>query len=233
MLHQSQPVRSRIWELDFLRGVAIVLMVLFHLIYDLNEFYDIPIAYDKGIIYYTGKVAASLFIFIAGISCSLSRSNVKRGLLLLVLAFLITITTWIAVPGSNIIFGILHFLGVSVLFYPLFQNIKPYGLIFLGTMIIVTGQYLSEITARNNFLMPVGLTAENFYSADYYPLFPWFGLFLYGVAFGKLKYRSKKSLFSIDLSRSFLVLLGRHSLSIYLVHQPIILLILYVFSKSL
>ncbi|HAL65230.1 MAG TPA: hypothetical protein DCP10_06665 [Bacteroidales bacterium] len=219
----------RIWEIDFLRGIAILLMVFFHLIYDLNVFFKLPVVYQEGIVYYTGKVAASLFITIAGLSCYLSSNNLKRGLVLIGLGLMITLVTFIAVPGSNIVFGILHFLGVSILAYRFFRNLTAWKLLALGTFIIVAGPYVSGVNMPNNFLVPLGLFENNFSSSDYYPLIPWFGLFLYGMALFKLKYREKKSLFNFDLSNNLIALSGRHALLIYLVHQPVILGILYLF----
>ena len=220
--------KVRIWELDFLRGIAILLMVIFHCIYDLNAFYQIPIQYDQGPVYYIGKAAASLFIFIAGISSSLSRSNVKRGIKLILWGIVITFTTSIAVPGSNIIFGILHFLGASILLYPLFKGRKPLLLLLFGTAIILAGVTLDNITMSNNWLAPLGLPAKDFISVDYYPLIPWFGLFLYGVAWGQILYHDKKSLFYFRPRYSLLSTLGKHSLLIYLIHQPVLLLFFYL-----
>ncbi len=220
--------RVRIWELDFLRGAAILLMVIFHFIYDLNAFYQVPIQYDQGLVYYIGKAAATLFIIIAGISSSLSRSNIKRGIKLLLWGMLITLATAITVPESNIIFGILHFLGASILLYPLFKQQKPVLLLFEGTVIILAGIALDNITLSSNWLAPLGLPAENFVSADYYPLIPWFGLFLYGVAWGKILYHDKKSLFYFRPRYGLLSTLGKHSLLIYLIHQPVLLLFFYL-----
>ncbi|SHK40267.1 heparan-alpha-glucosaminide N-acetyltransferase [Desulforamulus aeronauticus] len=220
--------RVRIWELDFLRGVAILLMVIFHFIYDLNAFYQVPIQYDQGLVYYIGKAAATLFIIIAGISSSLSRSNIKRGIKLLLWGMVITLATAITVPGSNIIFGILHFLGASILLYPLFKRQKPLLLLFEGTVIILAGIALDNITISNNWLAPLGLPAEDFVSVDYYPLMPWFGLFLYGVAWGQILYHDKKSLFYFRPRYSLLSTLGKHSLLIYLIHQPVLLLFFYL-----
>ncbi|RYD05969.1 hypothetical protein N752_06905 [Desulforamulus aquiferis] len=168
-------VSPRIWELDFFRGIAIIIMVLFHLLFDLNEFYNVPINYEQGLIYYSGKLAASIFIFISGISCTLSKNNLKRGLILLMIALVITIITAYAVPGSNIFFGILHFLGVSILLYSIIKNINPSFLFILGGIIILGGQYKNQLTMPNNLLAPVGLLGEPFYSMDYYPLIPGLG----------------------------------------------------------
>ncbi|MDO7787662.1 heparan-alpha-glucosaminide N-acetyltransferase [Desulforamulus aquiferis] len=219
--------------MDFFRGIAIIIMVLFHLLFDLNEFYNVPINYEQGLIYYSGKLAASIFIFISGISCTLSKNNLKRGLILLMIALVITIITAYAVPGSNIFFGILHFLGVSILLYSIIKNINPSFLFILGGIIILGGQYKNQLTMPNNLLAPVGLLGEPFYSMDYYPLIPWFGLFLLGVALGKLVYKEKKSLFKMDFTKSYLVYLGQHSLLIYLIHQPLLLGILYLLMSIL
>ncbi|MHB1042702.1 MAG: heparan-alpha-glucosaminide N-acetyltransferase [Eubacteriales bacterium] len=217
---------GRVWEIDIFRGIAIILMVFFHLIYDLAEFHGVPVVYDHGPVYFAGKTAASLFIMVAGISSTLSRNNVKRGLKLVFLGFLIFIVTSIFVPGSNIIFGILQFLGVSMLLYPLFKNFNAYLVVLLGTAVILSGPYLFRITMPNNWLAPIGLLSRTFYSADYFPLFPWFGVFLYGIAMGKLLYKEKRSLLKLNAGGSPLVYLGRHSLFIYLVHQPVLLLVL-------
>lgn len=217
---------GRVWEIDLLRGIAIILMVFFHLIYDLAEYHGVPVVYDNGPVYFTGKLAASLFIMVAGISCTLSRNNTKRGLKLILWGFVIFVVTSIFSPGSNIIFGILQFLGVSILLYPLFKNFNAYLLMLLGTAVILSGPYLYRITMPNNWLAPLGLLSQTFYSADYFPLFPWFGVFLYGSALGKLLYKQKRSLLKLDISGNPLVALGRHSLFIYLVHQPVLLLVL-------
>lgn len=229
----DNPSGTRIWELDFLRGIAILMMVVFHILYDLNTFYQVPILYEQGPVYYIGKTAASLFIIVAGISCSLSRNNVKRGAKLFALGLVITLVTSLTVPGSNIFFGILHFLGTAILLYPLFKHLKPCLLLTLGTGIILTGFYLKRIAMPNHLLAPLGLMGPDFYSADYYPLVPWLGLFLYGVVLGKMIYREKNSLFaSFPFRQNPLNTLGRHSLAIYLLHQPVILLLLSLLYRS-
>ncbi|MCL5780765.1 MAG: DUF1624 domain-containing protein [Firmicutes bacterium] len=229
----DNPSGARIWELDFLRGIAILMMVVFHILYDLNTFYQVPIPYEQGPVYYIGKTAASLFIIVAGISCSLSRNNVKRGAKLFALGLVITLVTSLTVPGSNIFFGILHFLGTAILLYPLFKHLKPGLLLTLGTGIILTGFYFKRVAMPNHLLAPLGLMGPDFYSADYYPLVPWLGLFLYGVVLGKMIYREKNSLFaSFPFRQNPLNTLGRHSLAIYLLHQPVILLLLSLLYRS-
>ena len=80
----------RIWEIDFLRAVAIILMAAFHTIYDLNEFAGMNVEYLNGFWYWEGKTSALLFIFLAGISSGLSKNTVRRGIKVLVFAMAIT-----------------------------------------------------------------------------------------------------------------------------------------------
>lgn len=224
--------KPRIWELDFFRGIALILMIYFHLIYDLNELYNYPINYESGINYYIGKFSAILFILIAGISCSLSRSNYKRGLKILAVAIVISIATHLFDPDLGIKFGILHFLGVSILLYPLFRKVNLYLLPLIGTFIIVAGRLFNRIAAANDWLFPFGLTSDSFVSSDYYPLFPWFGVFLFGVFLGRFVYPLGKSAFGFTLGENPVSMIGRHTLVVYIIHQPIILLLLKIIEMA-
>ena len=219
---------TRIGEVDFLRGVAILLMVYFHLIYDLQEFYNYPVVYAEGINYYIGKIAALLFITITGISCSLSRDNFIRGFRILFFAYLITIFTYFYSPENYINFGILHLLGFSILLYSFLKEIKAVPLFIGGTLTIILGLYFGSLEVANPFLYPFGLLTANYRSLDYYPLFPYIGFFLYGIALKKLLYPHKKSLLPYSLVHHPLSKIGRKSLFIYIIHQPILLGILYI-----
>ncbi|GAB6158744.1 heparan-alpha-glucosaminide N-acetyltransferase [Desulfotomaculum varum] len=231
---KSRSYRSRIWELDMLRGIAIVLMVFFHIIFDLHEFFQFPVAYATGPVYYIGKAAAVLFIGVAGISCTLSQNNTRRGIKLLGVGLVITFITSLIIPGSHIVYGILHFLGSAVLLYNIMHKLHPGLLPVLGTAIIGTGFYLQHTgITGNKLLIPLGLPGPDFTSFDYYPLIPWLGVFLYGVAAGKILYKKKASLFpAAPLQHNIINTLGRHSLFIYLVHQPVILSLLFLLFPS-
>lgn len=87
--------KTRIWELDLVRGIALLLMIYFHIIYDLKEIYNFPVTYGSGVNFYIGKISAILFILVSGISVSLSRSNIKRALKVLIIALVITVVTHI------------------------------------------------------------------------------------------------------------------------------------------
>lgn len=217
---------ERIWELDLIKGIALLLMIYFHVVYDLKEIYHLSFSYQSGINYYIGKAAGILFIFTAGISSSLARSNIKRALKLLAIALAITAITHLYDPVIGIKFGILHFLGVSILISPLMLKANKYLLVVLGTIVIAIAPYISTIKADNNFLFILGLTTNNFVSSDFYPMIPWLGIFLYGLAAGKSFYVYKKSVIALQPRENLLTRAGQHTLLIYLLHQPLTLLVL-------
>ncbi|MFZ5944080.1 MAG: heparan-alpha-glucosaminide N-acetyltransferase [Bacillota bacterium] len=214
---------NRIWEIDFLRGTAIILMALFHLFYDLKEFYGYNFEYQTGIIYYMGKLSALMFIMLTGISCSFSKNNLKRGIRALFYALIITIVTYIYDPNTYVNFGILHFLATCIILYKFFRPLNNLSLFSLGTLIILTGYIINQFSVSSNIIVPFGLTSNNYTSLDYYPLFPYLGVFLYGIAMKRFLYPANKSLLNPSLNFKTISYLGKHSLFIYLVHQPIIL----------
>lgn len=227
----SQVTSSvRVGEIDFFRGIALMLMIFFHIVWDLNEFYNFPIDYSTGIVYIIGKAAAYLFIVINAISCSFSKSNLKRGLKILAVAMLITLITYIYDSQAFIAFGILHFLGVSVLLYPLYKKLNNFLLVLTGTIMILAGQYILTIHMPHDYLLFIGLTSPRYYALDYYPLLPYSGLFLYGIFLARILYPKKRSLFRINLGKNPISIVGRKTLIIYLLHQPVILAVLYILS---
>lgn len=227
----SRGNTQRIWEIDFFRGIALVLMVIFHFLYDLNEFYGFAVQYNSGIYYYIGKVSAISFMLISAVSCSFSSSNFKRAARFLGVALAITIVSHLYNPAFGIKYGILHFLGTCILLYPLFKGLHKYILVVLGTMIIVTGRYFSGLPVEHNYLFLFSLTGSTWVSADYYPLFPWLGVFLYGIALGKTLYPRPRSLLKYFRWSKPLSFMGRHTLSIYLIHQPLLLLLIGIYVK--
>jgi Predicted membrane protein len=228
---EDTPKNNRIWEIDYFRGIAIILMVVFHIIFDMRDIYNYPVNYESGIFYYVGKIAAILFMLIAGISCFFSRGNLKRGAKVFTIGMLITAVTYIFMRDLTIKFGILHFLGISMMLYPIFKGMNRYLILIFGTVIIIAGYYMSKIVMPFDYLFPLGLISSNFTSGDYYPLFPWFGVFLYGIFLGMSLYKEKKSIFKFQMKENPIMFIGRHSLFIYVVHQPLIMLILNIIMK--
>lgn len=222
---------GRIWEIDVLRGTALLLMIFFHLLFDLKEIYGYPVNYNQGLFYVIGKISAIMFIMISAVSSSLSSNNLRRAVKMLLVAAVITIVTHLYDPVFGVKFGIIHFLGLSTLLYPIFRNLNKYLLILLGILMVSFGLYLDKIPAKTNYLFLFNLTGAGWSSADYYPLLPWFGVFLFGISLGKTLYPDKKSLFECANRAGILALLGRHTLLLYLVHQPLLIVIIAVFRK--
>lgn len=220
----------RVWELDFLRGMALILMIYFHIIFDMRDIYGYGVDYNGGVNGFIGTVSAVAFIIVSGISCSLSRNNFKRGVKLLVLAMLITLATEFYSPMLGVKFGILHFLGICIMLSPVFSRLNKYLNLWVGTAIILMGFFTARITVPNDYLFIFGLYSPKFISSDYYPLIPWLGIFLYGLAAGKELYSRKKSIFRFPPGDNIINAAGRHTLLYYLVHQPVIIGVLALVS---
>jgi uncharacterized membrane protein len=221
---------NRIWELDFFRGIALFLMIYFHIIFDLEVIYGYNINYSSGINQFIGKTSAISFILISAVSCSLSKRNIKRGLKIFGIAMIITILTHLYSSGLGVKFGILHFLGVCIVFSPLLQKLNKYLLVAGGIFIIYLGQFTTKIVVYHDFLSPFGIASSSFTSSDYYPLIPWLGIFLIGMALGKIFYPQKISVFSFSIRDNLISKAGRHTLITYIAHQPMILIILTLLS---
>jgi uncharacterized membrane protein len=113
----SDKNSQRIWEIDFLRGVAIILMVCYHLLFDLGEFVGIEkfLGWSTDLTKTAWIVAqfffAALFVVLSGTSGTLSRNNVRRGLRLLAVSLLVSAATFIIDPAQTVYFGILQCLA--------------------------------------------------------------------------------------------------------------------------
>src|SRR5690554_2022133 len=116
-------MKSRLWPIDFLRTLALCLMILYHLIYDLDHWTNLNVQVNSPFWFVIGKSAALLFIFLSGFSYGLSKSTLKNGFRLLFFASIITLVTYILFPEQYIRFGILHFLGTMMVLSPVLKKI--------------------------------------------------------------------------------------------------------------
>lgn len=172
---------KRIVEIDFFRGIAILLMMIFHTVFNLNYFLGMNIEYAKGFWYYEGKLSAIMFMVLAGISSNFSKRTTKRGLKIFALGMLLTAITFLLDREMYIKFGILHFMGISYLLSPLLKKIDTGISFLLGITIIIIGDIFYELTVNSPQLYPLGLMSKDFASLDYYPLFPYLGVFISGI----------------------------------------------------
>ncbi len=226
-------MKKRIWELDVLRGVWILLMVAIHITYDLVVLFDVVDLKNPALFNWSQDWGGTLFLFISGCCATLGSHPVKRGLQVIGCGMVITAVTAgmyflnFADRGIIIYFGVLQCLGCCMLLWPLFRKGHPLLLAVLGLTLALLGLYLKE-NVRVDFpwLIPLGVMNWGFASSDYYPLLPNFGYFLMGSAIGKTLYKDKATrLPNVDLHNpviKFFTFFGKHSLMIYMVHQPII-----------
>ena len=233
---------ERYWEIDALRGIAIVMMVIFHTVFALDFFGAASLEPAQGFWRLFALSTATLFIAIAGVSLSVSSAraagyldprgvalkNLKRGAGLLLLGMGITLVTWLLVPAEFILFGILHCIGLSIALSPLFLRFGRRNII-AGTVFVLLAPLVAALTGPLA-LAWLGIHPSDFASLDYVPLIPWFGVFLLGMGLGAALYPGGRRDFPVSDGEGPLIrpltFLGRHSLVIYLVHVPLILLAL-------
>lgn len=245
--------KNRAFELDLLRGIAIIMMMFMHFSYDIRyEFGFDTFEYLRSNWFWTfvHPIIIVLFVGISGICCTFSKNNFKRGGKLLLVALAFTLVTYVITEFVGvyclIIFNVLHMLAISTLIYAFVELIEKksgvapnqvtFILLLVGVWITMTNNYLGEYdySSSNMLLYPLGIRVQGEPSvADYMPLIPWLGVFLICAAAGRILYKEKKTLFT-DAGKTVRTLsrpiefLGRHSLIIYLVHQPLMYGILYV-----
>lgn len=226
MLVQS----GRIVEIDAFRGIAIILMIIFHTVFDLAYFYNWTIDYLNGFWYYQGKSSAVFFMLVSGLSSSLSKNPLRRGLMVMAAGLAVTAITYVFSPAVYIRFGILHLLGAGMMLAPFLTGLTPLTLTLTGSLLLLSGRFMTPAAVNTSMLIPLGLPPSGFASLDYYPLIPWLGFIVYGLAAGKLLYPAQRPLWpniGKNSGINLLAWLGRRSLFIYLMHQPILLTVLY------
>ena len=237
MPENEAAARPRYFFLDELRGLAIVLMVAYHAFYLLA--FSFGSRTGRALFDFMGPVQpfiAGTFILLCGLCCRFSRSNLKRGLKLTGAAALVTLATLaMRLFGMDeaIWFGVLHFLACAVLLFAptqkLFDKVSlkiPAWTQFIFFMIVFLVWYIvpPPLPHSENFLLfTLGFPSLTLRSADYFPLFPWLFLFLAGTAVGVYAQQGRFPHWMEKPRVPPLRWLGKHSLLIYLLHQPVLM----------
>ena len=220
--------QARIWELDALRGLCILGMVAVHLVFDLQ----IPTGKAFAFVQNWGGV---LFFLLSGLCATLGSRPVRRGAVVLGAGLICTAVTLAGralgmLPDYMVIrFGVLHCLGACMLLWPVFRKLPVWLLAVLGAGFAVLGIYLTKcVMVEFSGFAWLGLLYPSYSSADYFPLLPYLGFFLLGAALGRLLYGKKESLLpnwgNFWIFRA-LQWCGRYSLVLYLLHQPVLMLL--------
>ena len=237
---------DRFWEVDTARGVAVVMMVIYHFIYDLYFFQITDTLFTNRFWFYFQRVTASTFVVLVGVSLAityqravqkrapggwLARRFVRRGARVFGWGLVISLGTYFALgPEAYIQFGVLHFIGFAIaIAYPFLRH--RWLNVGLGMALILAGKILQRYTFDLPWLVWLGFEPANHYYMDYFPAIAWFGVVLLGIAASNFLYRASGRTVPLpDLSNLWLVRtlrwMGQHSLPIYLLHQPILFALL-------
>lgn len=224
---------KRFWEIDLVRTVALLGLLTFHTREVLYYFDLIHNPLRTGVWWWIRAANCGLFVFPAGVAFTIAYSRGKRmssfmlrGLKIFGLGMVITLLSWLIAPDEYVRFGILHFFGIAFILAPFFLRFRYINLI-LGAAVMAIGFYLFEQGIYVDSPWLLWLMPYGFATLDYWPLVPWFGLFLVGMFAGKMLYPDGNRGFNIpEISNPFasaVMLLGRHPLLVYIAHLPIII----------
>ncbi len=242
--------KQRYHLLDSLRAFALLNMIAYHATFDIVYIFGVKIKWymtDTGDLWQ--RLISFTFILLSGFCWQLGSHKLKRSLIVLGCSVIITVATRIFMPSQIVRFGVLSLLGscmlltvvldhvykrinpfvgfaIMILLYMAFENVN-HGGIGIGS----TWFTLPRSLYTSDFSAYIGFTPFGFRSSDYYPLLPsaflyHAGYFLFGI-FKKLdwlKYLVKPEIKPLEW-------IGRHSLMIYMLHQPIIYGVLWIIFK--
>lgn len=233
----------RIGAIDMMRGIALVAMTLYHFVWDLefNGWVLPGTTLEPGWIFFARSIAFS-FLFLVGVSLVLAHGQTirwasfwKRFAMVAGAAALISLVTWFAVPNAFIFFGILHAIALFSLLGLLFVRLPWFWPVLAAvTLYGIKTSFSADIFSHPTLLW-VGLATIPPVANDYVPLFPWFGATLLGIATARIithrdKWKSIAKLILPNVADKPLQFIGRHSLIYYLLHQPILLGLLWAFA---
>lgn len=240
---------GRIHFLDEWRGIALIGMILYHTLYDLYAIFGVDFDFYSPYLNALQLFVCCSFIFIAGISARLSSKTAEHGLVVFGAGMLMTFGTYFFMKELTIWFGVLHFIGLSILLYSVFKKKiqKSNGAIFSllslvlffctwglsGGTILFGKVDIPDSFYFTKYLAFLGLPGKGFSSGDYFPMIPWFFLFLCGAFLGQYFKDGSIPQFMYKKRNKFLSLVGSNTLIIYILHQPVIYGILFVIFKMI
>ena len=249
------PNINRIRTLDFLRSIAIIAMIFYHFVYDLGDFgYVNLITVVNGYWKLFAQSIGCSFLFLSGVSFWVAAKKeinwpnyIKRFVILLSSAILVSIATFIQFGSAFIFFGILHLLAVCSIVALFIYRLPIIIILVLGVGLLAlpdfyhTSNYYNEDLFSSRYLAWTGLYDGRTGSVDFYAFMPWSAAFVFGLASAKifikperqhstspLSFKEEKTNFIITT----LLWMGRNSLLIYLIHQPLLYGFFYGFQKT-
>lgn len=241
-------IKQRYHLLDSIRGLLLIMMIIYHTMFDVMMMGEFNFSIRNTACYIFQQTIGWGFIFLSGMCCAIGKRHLRRGLIVLAAAALVSFVTYTFMTGAGINFGVLVLLGssmlimiplekvikekhafmgmiVSLILFVLTRNVSAGNLGFEGLVLMELPDFLYQ----NAFTAYLGFPPAGFISGDYYPMIPWFFLYLSGYFFWKHFYKKEWLQKHLSVKIPVLSFLGRHSLLVYLIHQPICYVIVYLF----
>lgn len=234
--------RARYELLDAIRGLSIISMVFYHFVWDLVYILHVDLPwYQTNASYIWQQSICWTFILLSGFCWPLGKKKWKRGIIVFASGLLVSIVTQIVVPEDRILFGILTMIGSAMLllipFEKILNRISPVkGFMISAFLFIITRNinrgYLGfekwnfikipEFLYQGNVMTFLGFKDNQFYSTDYFSLFPWIFLYIVGIFLYRFVVEKEKETVLIKCNMPWINFIGKKSLIFYLLHQPII-----------
>lgn len=239
--------KERYEYLDILRGITLISMIIYHGVWDLVYIAGVNWAWFRtNAAYIWQQSICWTFILLAGFCWSLGRHKLKRGCIVFGAGILITVVTMLFTPGQRVIFGVLTLLGSCMLLLipleKLLCKMRPVvGVVVAAVLFILTRNVNDGYLGVGNYILLqlpeawydggmfmtyLGFMEKGFFSTDYFPLIPW--MFLIAAGYFIFRLAAEKRIAQSTLLQKLhcrpLAFIGRHSLLIYLIHQPILYL---------
>lgn len=240
----NDALKPRYMVVDMLRGFALLIMFGYHFCFDLRMFGALSGDFNKDLFWLGYRaVIVSLFLVTMGMSLTLATSKglrrkpfLRRAGIIAACALVVSAASWVMFPKTVIFFGVLHFIVVASFLGLAFRRFLWPNLV-LGAGVIVLGVCWSHPIFDLKGLQWVGLMTRKPVTEDYVPLIPWFGvvlvgMFLAGLVYGRGRPPAWAAKEYTGRASRLLALMGRHSLLLYMAHQPVFMGVLWVVFKA-
>ncbi len=233
--HIAVSPKKRHEIVDALRGIAVTLMFFYHFCFDLDYFHWVSIDFYQQPFWLNFRAfIVTLFLTLVGVSLVLAnpsaanwRAALPRLLRLLGCASLVSVGSYAVFPGSMIFFGVLHFILIASVLGLWLLRFRVVHLP-LGVLLIVLGAMVQHPFFDQAAFQWLGLMTHKPITEDYVPMLPWFGVVLVGMFLAKAGEKYLKTPWQARGVLRWFTFAGKHSLLLYMIHQPILMGLLWV-----